>query len=108
MNVITASRQRWKIVLGGLMLTPGLYQLLIPAATNFAFTMFAVLCSLGALVFTAASVRCPTCRARWVWMAVSQQKHNAWVAWLMALEVCPSCGYGKLQPGPVDTTQNVA
>jgi hypothetical protein len=30
-------------------------------------------------------------------MAVSKQKHNAWLQWLMALEVCPSCAYG--QPG---------
>ena len=103
MNVIKASRQRWKVALGGLLLAPSAYLAFFDAPANsHLLKLFGVLCAAGAFVFTCTAVRCPICHARWVWMAVSKQKHNAWLQWLMALEVCPSCGYGQAGKWPLD------
>ena len=50
---------------------------------------------LGGLVFPSLSIRCPRCRVRWFWMAISSQKHDEWFSWLFAAEACPECGYNE-------------
>ncbi len=103
MNVIKTSRQRWQVAVGGLLLLPSAYLAFFDrGATHELLTLFWVLCAVGALAFTGTGVRCPACRARWVWMAVSKQRHNAWLPWLLKLESCPSCGYGEPGKWPLD------
>lgn len=38
-------------------------------------------------------VRCPSCHDRWLWRAMSRHPHRQWLAWLLAQEMCPKCGY---------------
>ena len=45
------------------------------------------------LIATWFSIRCPKCRAPWLWMAVSTQNYNRWGDWIFALKACPKCGY---------------
>src|SRR6266545_452903 len=48
--------------------------------------------TLGGLLFACIGVRCPKCRARWVWMAVSERCSTTYGTWLIALSACPRCG----------------
>ena len=89
----------WKLGLAALALTVAgigmmLSKTLIDSisAGRFATVMLAcVVMALGALVFACIAIRCPRCRAPWVWMAVSGQGHGVWLPWLMSLRQCPRC-----------------
>jgi len=103
MNVIKGSRQRWKVAAGGLLLIPAAYLAVFDhGASHELLTLFGVFCAAAALVLCCTAVRCPVCRARWVWMAASKQRHNVWLTWLLNLEACPSCGYGEAGKWPLD------
>ena len=104
-NLIRRSGQTWKIAAGGLCLlvaviAAGFAQLgpppLFGTAPEWTALISAVF-GLGALMFGSLAVRCPDCRARWVWMAVSEQNHNELIRWLLTLHACPKCGYGAPQ-----------
>jgi hypothetical protein len=93
MNIITASGQRWKVILGSLLALPAVYLAVFERSAADEKLLLGLASTFGAFAFTCASVRCPVCRARWVWMAVNEQKHNRFVLWLMQLQNCPKCGF---------------
>ncbi len=39
------------------------------------------------------SVRCPRCKLRVIWYAVSKVDHRVWTQWIFAFRQCPKCGY---------------
>ena len=41
--------------------------------------------------FACSSIRCPACGARWLWLAVKEQRTGSWLAWLMSQTQCPIC-----------------
>jgi hypothetical protein len=46
---------------------------------------------LASVIFGCLSVRCPHCKARWLWQAVSSQSPGNWLSWLMSRTECPKC-----------------
>jgi len=56
----------------------------------------------GGLIFGCTSIRCPACRARLMWKAVSERDHREWGGWLLSLDRCPMCGFPVLE---VDSKQ---
>jgi hypothetical protein len=42
--------------------------------------------------FTALSIRCPRCQARWYWLAISKGESTTWLD-RITLSTCPICGY---------------
>jgi hypothetical protein len=42
-------------------------------------------------VFACLAIRCPECKLKWVWHAVSKKDVNQWVTWLLSFEKCPHC-----------------
>lgn len=48
---------------------------------------------LGGLVYPSLAIRCPKCRVRWFWMAISSKRHDEWFVWLLDAETCPECEY---------------
>lgn len=53
----------------------------------------AAILALAGLFYMCASVRCPNCGARWIWMAVSGKLERRSPGALLDLDRCPSCGY---------------
>jgi DNA-directed RNA polymerase subunit RPC12/RpoP len=53
----------------------------------------------GALValvggaWLALAIRCPKCRLKLFWHAVTKKGLNEWSPWLHDVKVCPQCGY---------------
>ena len=43
--------------------------------------------------FGVLAIRCPRCKARWLWQALSQQKHSEWLPHLLSHSRCPACSY---------------
>jgi hypothetical protein len=58
-------------------------------------TVATVITPLGAVAFASWAIRCPTCDARWIWIAVSERDYGEWLSWALGLEFCPRCGYGS-------------
>jgi hypothetical protein len=99
-SVLYVSGQAWKLwaMIGGTFasvvlifgaytfrasLSPGWYQL----------TMWAgILAGLFSLAFPVLSIRCPSCRARWFWLAISMEHGSRWYEWLVSRSSCPVCG----------------
>ena len=52
-----------------------------------------VVLALGGFFFGCRSIRCPSCRARWVWDAVSRHAASQWLHALLSATVCPVCGH---------------
>ena len=48
--------------------------------------------AVGGFIWACISVRCPACKARLLWMAVSKQSHKTWLISLITQNECPSCG----------------
>lgn len=57
---------------------------------------------LGGVILAVTAVRCPKCRARWVWLGLSKQASDEWLTWLLSRSECPRCGYASTS-GPVAT-----
>jgi hypothetical protein len=38
-------------------------------------------------------IKCPTCGARWFWLAISKRHAEGWKHWLSSQSTCPVCGY---------------
>ena len=43
-------------------------------------------------VWGVGTIRCPRCRTRLLWRAMRDKTPGEWLGWLLALEVCPTCG----------------
>lgn len=56
----------------------------------------AVIAAVSLCVFF-ASVRCPACRANWVWRAI-RQRPGRWLEWLQEQQACPVCGSSGAMP----------
>jgi hypothetical protein len=93
-SVIQKSRQVWKIVAGWIGVFAGGIALVggIQGEGNPTIAIGGILLGLGSFVAMCLSIRCHRCGARWLWMAVSQQKHLHWWNWLVAQTVCSKCG----------------
>lgn len=101
-SISVVSGQAWKIavagmtLLGGVGLTLARWLELPPVAgLDIWGELVTVILVLGSLAFASWAVRCPTCDARWIWLAVSERDHREWLSWAMGLEFCPRCGYGS-------------
>jgi hypothetical protein len=97
-SVVYKTHQSWKlrVMYVGSFLSVGIVLgaiLLFGAESGKEITLsygFGALVSLVSLVMP-FTIRCPTCGARWMWLA-AKQPHGQWLKWLQAQKVCPSCG----------------
>jgi hypothetical protein len=50
-----------------------------------------LLIAASGLSFLCLAVKCPSCKARWAWIALSTQGIGKWLDWLSRLNECPKC-----------------
>ncbi len=99
-SIIRSSGQWWKVVIsfcsvviGGLSLLLGLHTLRGNNSNLVIFLiLFGILLGLSGIAFAIFAIRCRNCGARWVWLALSKQKYNQWLFWLLSQSKCPTCG----------------
>ena len=98
-SIIRHSGQMWKLhlatlglAISGIGMVAAKVEINSMSPAHFAEAMIgSVLVGLAAIAFACGSVRCPRCGARWVWMVVNGEAHDAWVRWLSDLRRCPKC-----------------
>ena len=105
-SIYETSRQTWKVVtagtafgIGTLLAIGSLFRIPLVADLGFSGTLASIGLVFGALAFGSLMIRCPSCKARWVWIAVSERDASDWWPWLLGLEFCPRCGFGSRDCG---------
>jgi hypothetical protein len=110
---IFQSHQQWKVLVGVIAVP------LIAMATVFAsavmgwigdtdeqqaaFSLVALVAAALGYTWAVLAIRCPSCRTKLLWWAMSRNTPRDWMQWLMAANDCPACGYHR---GPVPSLEN--
>jgi hypothetical protein len=98
---IRKSKQEWKlyssfigfVIAGGVMFY-GIKQTTAGTETTIDLILYSLVAEIIIGVFACGSIRCPECKLKWVWHAVSKKDSNQWVSWLLSFEECPQCAAG--------------
>jgi hypothetical protein len=105
LSIIKDSNQMWKIfvflIITALCGATIIFQSLLYAPIGKSETMVLVIAAtiLGILTFVWASfsIKCPNCKSKFVWYAVSKLNSGKWLSWLLSSDKCPTCGYSNSQ-----------
>ena len=94
--LLERTHQTWKLTASTAATVLGVGVYFLPNAFHSGVpNLWVVGCSIllcaGSSVLFLWTVRCPVCRANWVWQAAKQRSTN-WVDWLRQQHRCPSCG----------------
>ena len=98
---VRATRQLWKLVVGGIVLPMalallgmrGLRQSPGGSLSDFLLTIGVVLGGAIVIVLVLASVACPRCRRRLLGNVLAAPEGAAAITAFLARRTCPSCGY---------------
>ena len=106
-SFIYATGQRWTLVLplslmslvgGAILLQPLIREYLGPVLTM-KVVLLSTFVGLFALLFPCVALRCPRCKLKLLWRAVSTQPSGSWLLWLLSLQRCPECRHAPVAPG---------
>ena len=98
-SVIRKSGQWWKVVvatwaviLGACFVGYHLIQLdSVSPESPPVFAWVGGALNLVGLLIAYIAVRCQNCGARWIWLAMTEQRAGRWYHWLSAQSECPRC-----------------
>lgn len=92
--------QVWKLwLLAFLFLLSGVFFLLDEKIASFLgvksalIVLTATFVSMATLLLSIVLIRCPECGKSLVWFTLKNNSFNAWLEWLIAVEICPVCGH---------------
>lgn len=101
-SIVSATNQSWKmntfylsLGVSGLFMFAGDYignlvSMSQPAYLNIAGTLL----SMVSFIAICLSIKCPKCKDKWLWRAVSNSKSGDWLFWLKSQTSCPVCKQG--------------
>ena len=100
-NIISTTHQKWKmtttftlLAIGGVLTFGGQFFISGPNQNLSVISILAgTLFCATSLLFACFSIKCPNCKDKWFWRAISTQKMGNWLYWLKDLNNCPSCDY---------------
>jgi hypothetical protein len=96
------TQQVWKYLLGVVGVSLGFAGMLLsasgrtwePSEWQFFALLFGSFALFGAaFLWLSLSIRCPNCRARLFWLALSRAPAHSWARSLWGMASCPVCGY---------------
>ena len=61
----------------------------------FILALIGITIGLASFIFFCISIKCPNCKEKWAWLAVSKKNPNKWLNWLITQSKCPKCDYTK-------------
>lgn len=99
-GIIQRTNQTWKLVIllifiaiaGTVMLVSLANMNQLDKTNTIAIVLGSVFVGITLFVILINMIKCPNCRAKWFWLAVSGQSSGNWFAWLVGLQQCPKCG----------------
>ena len=98
-SIVYCSGQAWKLwvmILGVPVVVPLIAWAVsqedtLPLSYRFIVTFLVTLLAAGVLAFPCLTIRCPACRARWFWLAISKKHDVEEFRWLFTRSSCPVC-----------------
>lgn len=98
-SIIKKSGQMWKLQLSFILIVIGGISLLFgikmtntqPDSISISLVFGGIIVSLASLIFGIVSVRCPICKAPWLWLGISGKSSGEWLSWLLSRTECPKC-----------------
>ena len=97
--IVERTKQAWKMkfvlglaVLVNLFLIASLiliHEFNVLGLSEYAFA--SVLVCMILYAYPCWAIKCPECKTRWLWWAVSTLHSQQWLRWFVAQEECPSC-----------------
>jgi hypothetical protein len=102
MNLLKATKQTWKlyvtmaamVVGGAVILFQGLLSEIVAKDTMLTLVAVGGLIGMGSFILAAYWIKCPNCKLKLFYFAVSKQKLGSWLPWLLAQRTCPKCNFG--------------
>jgi hypothetical protein len=67
----------------------------VPGYAHVIIALIAMCILFGGAAYGALAIRCPGCKARWIWQSVSKESANSWLMALMTHRSCPVCNWPK-------------
>lgn len=101
-SLLSKTNQMWKfylfnffLVLSVVLLYFGFYYI---EDTKFGVSLILLSLFVGlfGFAFSSFSIRCPSCRLRWMYWAVKTKNNNGWLSWLLNVKKCPKCNFGEV------------
>jgi hypothetical protein len=102
-SFLKQSDQLWKLNLGTLLLVCGFGLVLFPLVARQLFAerqellilimITGLLIGLGGGLWAWFSIKCPSCKARLVWLSFTKQFDKNWLLSLVSLTRCPICSH---------------
>jgi hypothetical protein len=98
-SALARTSQSWKlyammlgVYAGGSLMIIALWQVKALTSTQFAVLMLPAMAIIfGSFVFGCAAIKCPSCKARWLWQSVNTEHSSGWLRRLLAYDGCPEC-----------------
>ncbi|HEX7864169.1 MAG TPA: hypothetical protein VF555_04430 [Variovorax sp.] len=99
--------QKWKLwLLGGMTMAAGLGFLFNKELaywfeiSELSVELLVLLLTFSTLAVAFWAIRCPHCRLSLVKHSMFSQSVGGWLAWLLAIEKCPRCGFSPSEQNP--------
>ncbi len=105
LGLIRNSNQLWKIIIvaiiallcGSVIIFQSFLYNPVGENTTFIAVLVATLLGPISILWGSLSIKCPKCKLKIFWYAVSKLKVNTWFIWILGFEECPKCGYAELK-----------
>jgi hypothetical protein len=95
---IKETNQSWKLVLsllglliGGAGMLYGIHVMKEGGNLSVCIDLASLVTMFLTSLFAVISIRCPNCKLKWVWYAVSTKEVGEWLPWLISFQSCPCC-----------------
>lgn len=100
-SLLKSSGQAWKPYTSFALSLLGLILLLLPISSpdrygdraSILLIVGGLGLAVGSFVWASLSIRCPACKAKLFWIAVSGHSPTDWLTWLLRRVDCPVCGH---------------
>lgn len=102
MSLLKTTNQMWKLYLpmtmmvicGGGILFQGTLSELIGKGTTLTLVGLGGLFGMASFILATFWIRCPKCKLKLFYFAVSKQELGSWLPWLLSQKTCPKCNFG--------------
>lgn len=97
-SIIKKTGQAWKLYVFAILLVVGFIctfwgQAHTQDVYGGAVLGIGLFAGLTSLIFPAVAVRCPSCGARWFWLAISEIHKDHWLNTILNFTACPRCNF---------------
>jgi hypothetical protein len=101
MSLLKTTKQMWKLYLpmtmmvicGAVILFQGTLSESIGKGTTFTLVGLSGVFGMASFILPIFWIKCPNCKLKLFYFAVSKRELGSWLPWLLSQEKCPKCNF---------------